>query len=68
MLTRRDLTLLLAPALQSPQPPGALPELRLNPELVREIVNESRRAVEQASVLRELPLDGVAPGFVFLAR
>ena len=70
MLTRRDITgLLLAPALQAQQPPpGALRDLLLSPALHQELVEESRRAVQQASLLRELPLDDVAPGFVFLAR
>jgi hypothetical protein len=70
MMTRRDITgLLLAPALQSQQPDhGALRDLELSPAVLQELVEESRRAVQQASLLRELPLDGVAPGFVFLAR
>jgi hypothetical protein len=70
MLTRRDMTgLLLAPALQSPQAdPGALRELQLSPAARQELIDESRRAVEQARFLSELPLDGVAPGFVFLPR
>ena len=36
--------------------------------LLREVADESRRAVQQASMLRELPLEGLAPGFIFLAR
>ena len=70
MVTRRKLsTLLLAPALQAQQPmPITLPDLPLEPALLREVTEESRRAVQQAGLLRELPLEGVAPAFVFLAR
>lgn len=70
MLTRRNMTnVLLAPALQSPQPDLAvLRDLQLSPGVLRELAEESRRAVQQAGLLRELPLDGIAPGFVFLAR
>ena len=70
MLTRRDMTgLLLAPAQQPPKPDfGALRELQLSPALQQELVEESRRAVQQASLLSELPLDNVAPGFIVLAR
>ena len=71
MLTRRDLTgFLLAPAAQQPSAPeySALRELKLTPAALRDLLEESRRASQQASLLRELPLEGVAPGFVILAR
>ena len=70
MITRRNLSnLLLAQALQAQQAdPPAHRHLALSPALLREVADESRRAVQQASLLRELPLEGLAPGFVFRAR
>lgn len=69
MITRRDISsLLLAQVVQAQHPePSSLPELPLSQAQIQELVKESRRAVEQAGLLRELPLDGVAPGFVFVA-
>lgn len=70
MITRRDISsLLLAQVVQAQHSePSSLPELPLSQAQIQELVKESRRAVEQAGLLRELPLDGVAPGFVFVAR
>jgi hypothetical protein len=75
MLSRRAAGgLLLAPALQSvpfqatPQEPSTIRELNLQPDLMREVIEVSRRQLQQASLLRDLPLDGVFPGFVFMAR
>ena len=69
-MTRRELSaLLLAPQLQlTGQAPAAIAELSLDPADERELAEEGKRALQQAGLLRELPLEGVAPGFVFLAR
>ena len=70
MVTRRHVTgLLVAPALQSQQPEtGSIRDLPLNPAQLKEVMEDGRRAVQQASLLSELPLDGIPPGFVFVAR
>lgn len=71
MLTRRELpNLLLMPAMQQHAPaaessPGGL---RLSAAELQELAPERDRALRQADLLLELPLDGVAPGFVFTAR
>jgi hypothetical protein len=68
-MTRRELHgLLLAPALQAQPPdPGDLRALPLDPASRQALSEAVHRAIRQAEQLRELPLDGVPPGFVFLA-
>ena len=71
MITRRALSaLLLAPPVQLPEaaPPTAIPGLPIDPADRQELAREGKRASQQAGWLQELPLEGVAPGFVFLVR
>jgi hypothetical protein len=70
VITRRELSaLLLAPPLQpTDAAPAAIQELQLEPAEQQALAEEGKRALQQAGWLRELPLEGVAPGFVFLAR
>lgn len=59
----------MAPALQGQeQGPGGLVDLELDEATRSELAADVRRARQQATQLRELPLDGVPPGFVWLAR
>lgn len=72
MLTRRELSnvLLLLPALQqhSAAAESAPGGLSMSQEELRDIAPDRDRALRQADSLEELPLNGVPPGFVFLAR
>jgi hypothetical protein len=43
-------------------------ELELPAELLASAGERARRAIEEARWLEELPLDGVAPGFIFSAE
>lgn len=73
MLTRRELpNLLLLPAMQqhgAAEPAESSPGgLHLSDAELQELAPERDRALRQADLLLDLPLDGVAPGFVFVAR
>ena len=71
MVTRRELSNLLL--LQGLQPAKVnldllLPDLHLSPSELREVAAGGERALREARWLEELPLDGVAPGFIFVPR
>lgn len=43
-------------------------DLKLPPEVLAQLENNVPNVLEQARWLEELPLDGLAPGFVFTPR
>jgi len=54
----------LAPRASAEVPP-AVRELNLPAELNQDMEQRAQRVIQEARWLEELPLDGVAPGFVF---
>jgi hypothetical protein len=70
MMTRREFRHALLPQVV-PQPDTSpklpIAEIQLEDADLREVAREADRAIKQAAWLRELPLGGVAPGFVFRA-
>ena len=58
----------LASSAASDDLPATIRELALPEELHAELDGRVRRAIEEARWLEELPLDDVAPGFVFQAE
>jgi hypothetical protein len=59
---------LTCPATTAAEPPAAVRTLQLPPELLASLDARVQRAIEEASWLEELPLDDVAPGFLFQAE
>jgi hypothetical protein len=56
------------PAAAAADLPSAVRELQLPAGLLASVPERARRAQEEARWLEELPLDDVAPGFVFPAE
>lgn len=54
----------LAPRAAAEIPP-AVRDLNLPSEMNQDMEQRAQRAIQEARWLEELPLDGVAPGFVF---
>lgn len=68
MITRRDASRLFfaAAAQAAAREDRLLHELHLSPSDLDQLAPGGERAVRDALILADLPLDGVAPGFVFV--
>lgn len=58
----------LAPTMSAEELPKAIRDLELPEELRADLGPRVQRAIEEAGWLGELPLNGVAPGFLFRAE
>jgi len=77
-MTRRRATGFLIATVGLPLSPGAttsgesggaaITKLKLPPEALAQLEHSARSVQEEARWLEELPLDGLAPGFVFIPR